>query len=178
MAKRIPDHKAHLSLAVAFRAARARFDDFANTIWRRFPKAHRISRQIDKLNNQMGELQHQLDCEYHRVTMEGEFNKAGHVYYMDPEKTLIRDLSDWIFPLEYANPRFREPEKGELFIGIYREVGRVRPILLWVDPSVDLYYDVGQREHVKPPSYYLRIDAQGQAAANLGVTQLTFEGIA
>ncbi len=178
MAKRIPDHKAHLSLAVAFRAVRLRFDDFANTIWRRFPKAHRISRQIDKLNKQMGELQHQLDCEYHRVTMEGEFNKAGHVYYMDPEKRLHADLAEWVHSLECCNPRFREPVKGELVLGLYRDDSQIRPILLWADPSVDLYYDVGHREHVKPPSYYMRIDAQGQAAANLGVTQLTFEGIA
>ena len=177
MAKRIPDHKAHLPLAAAFHAVRRRFDDFANTIWRRFPKAHRISQQIDKLNKQMGELQHQLDCEYHRVTMEGEFNKAGHVYYMDPERTLIRDLTEWIFSME-SGSRFRRPLKGELLIGFYREVGCVHPILLWADPINDLFYDVGLRKHVPPPTYYLRIEDQNEAAANLGVTQLTFEGIA
>jgi len=178
MAKRPPDHKAHLTLAEGFYAVRRRFDDFATTIWRRFPKAHRISRQIDKLNKQMGELQHQLDCEYHRVTMEGEFNRAGHVYYMDPEKTLIRDLSDSIFSVESGGQRFRNPLKGELIIGIYRESGRVRPILLWADPRNDLFYDLGLRQHVPPPTYYLRIDDQNEAAANLGTKQLTFEGMA
>jgi len=178
MPNRLPDHKAHLALAEGFYAVRRRFDDFANTIWRRFPKAHRISRQIDKLNKQMGELQHQLDCEYHRVTLEGEFNKAGHVYYMDPQKTLIRDLSDWIFSLEPGVPRFRKPLKGELLLGIYRESCRVRPILLWADPGSDLFYDVGLRQYVEAPSYYLLIDEQNEAAANLGTKQLTFEGIA
>ncbi len=178
MTKRLPDHKGHLPLASAFQAVRRQFDEFANTIWRQFPKAHRISRQVDKLNNQMGELQHQLDCEYHRVTMEGEFNKAGHVYYMDPEKRLHADLTKWVHSLECRHPRFREPVKGELVLGLYRDDSQISPILLWADPNVDLFYDVGLRQHVKPPMYYLRIDAQGQAAANLGVTQLTFEGIA
>jgi len=178
MARRIPDHKAHISLADGFHAMRRRFDDFSHTIWKCFPKSHRISRQVDKINKEVGNLQNMLDCEYHRVTMEGEFNKAGHVYFNDFGKKLTRDLADWLFPLEFAHHRFRAPAKGELFIGLYRDGSGVRPILLWSDPLCDLFYDVGLRQHVKPPTYYLRIDDQNEAAANLGIRQLTFEGMA
>jgi|GEM_PF-2665958 len=173
----VPDHKGHLTLVHVYRAARRQIDEFACTIWRQFPKTHRVSRQADKISKAVAELQNLLDCEYHRVTSEAQFKKAGHIYYNDPERLFHVELLKWVHSLEYGHPRYRDPEKGELVLGLYRDEDSVSPILLWADPNIDLFYDVGLRQHVKPPKFYLRIDAQGQAAANLGIKQLTFEGM-
>ena len=175
MKTRIPNHKDHLKLAAGFHTLQRQFLDFAHTIWAAFPKAHRISLQVDKLNKQMAELKHRLDGEYHRVTSDAEFNQSGHIYYNDRGGPLSAALTKWIYGLDYNDPKFREPESGELVIGIYRNGNELSPVLLWADPKVDLFYDVGQRQHVKPPKYYLRIDQQNQAAAALGLKQPTPE---
>lgn len=73
------------------------------------------------------------------------------------------DVSAVIHCLDYDHPTFREPEKGELILGLYREDdGMAAPILLWADPNVDLFWDVGLRRHVKPPAWYVRIGCQPQ----------------
>ncbi len=75
----------------------------------------------------------------------------------------LPDLSPVYHCLLYDHPTFREPVKGELILGIYREEdGAPCPILLWVDPHVDLFWDVGLRRHVKPPRYYIQIKCQPQ----------------
>jgi len=71
------------------------------------------------------------------------------------------DLLPVFHCLDYGHPTFREPLPGELILGIYRENdGEPCPILLWVDPKVDLFWDVGLRQHVKPPRFYIQIKCQ------------------
>ena len=72
----------------------------------------------------------------------------------------IPDLSPIYHCLECSHATFREPVPGELILGIYRESGKPCPILLWVDPNQDRFWDVGLRRHVKPPSYYIEIKRQ------------------
>lgn len=73
----------------------------------------------------------------------------------------LPDLSPVFHSLEPDDPSFREPVDGELVLGIYRQDdGTPWPILLWADPNVDLFWDVGLREHVKPPGYYIQIKCQ------------------
>lgn len=79
------------------------------------------------------------------------------------------DMSAVIYCLESDHPMFREPEKGELIVGLYRkDDGMAAPILLWADPNVDLFWDVGLRQHVKPPAWYVRIGCQPQIDAETG----------
>ena len=79
------------------------------------------------------------------------------------------NVSPAIHSLESGHPTFREPEKGELIVGLYREDdGTAAPILLWADPNVDLFWDVARREHVKPSGWYLRIGCQPQLDAETG----------
>ncbi len=171
MKTKTPSHQDHLNLAARFHALQRQFFDFARSIRGRYPRAHRISLQIDKLQKAIGELKHRLDIEYHRVTSDAEFSRTGHIYYNDRDRPVSALLAERIHCLDCGDPTFREPEKGELIIGIYRTDGALFPILLWADPKVDWFYDVGLRQHVKPPKYYLRIEAQNQAAAALGLQQ-------
>ena len=68
-----------------------------------------------------------------------------------------------VYSLECGEPNFREPEKGEWVVGLYREDdGTPVPLLLWADPNVDLFWDVARREHVKPPKLYVRLAEQPQ----------------
>ena len=70
-------------------------------------------------------------------------------------------LAPPIYSLECGDPNFREPEDGELIVGLYRENdGTPVPLLLWADPNVDLLWDVARRQHVKPPRLYLQLSEQ------------------
>lgn len=70
-------------------------------------------------------------------------------------------LAPPLYSLECGEPNFREPEDGELIVGLYREDdGTPVPLLLWADPNVDLFWDVARREHVKPPRLYLQLSEQ------------------
>lgn len=72
-------------------------------------------------------------------------------------------LAPPVYSLECGEPNFREPEKGEWIVGLYREDdGTPVPLLLWADPKVDLFWDVSLREHVMPPRLYLKLDKQPQ----------------
>jgi len=42
------------------------------------------------------------------------------------------------------------------------------PLLLWADPNVDLFWDVGRREHVKPPRLYLKLSEQPEIDPHRG----------
>jgi hypothetical protein len=78
-------------------------------------------------------------------------------------KSDLPDLSPVYHCLDYSHPTFREPGPGELILGIYRENdGTLCPILLWADPNQDRFWDVGLREHVKPPRFYIEIKCQPQ----------------
>ena len=71
------------------------------------------------------------------------------------------DLSSVFHCLDYGHPTFREPVPGELILGIYPDDNcKPYPILLWVDPNEDRFWDVGLREHVKPPRFYIQIKCQ------------------
>ena len=79
------------------------------------------------------------------------------------------DMPAVIHCLEYDHPTFREPEKGELIVGLYRDDdGMAAPILLWADPNMDLFWDVNLRQHVRPPAWYVRIGCQPQIDAETG----------
>ena len=74
-----------------------------------------------------------------------------------------------VYSLECGEPNFREPEKGEWVVGLYREDdGTPVPLLLWADPKVDLFWDASLREHVMPPRLYLKLDKQPQIDAATG----------
>ncbi len=76
---------------------------------------------------------------------------------------MVPDLSPVLHSLEPGHARYREPENGELVLGLYREDdGSAAPILLWADPKVDLFWDVSLRQHVKAPTWYLRLACQPQ----------------
>lgn len=78
-------------------------------------------------------------------------------------------LAPPVYSLECGEPNFREPEKGEWVVGLYREDdGTPVPLLLWADPKVDLFWDVSLREHVMPPRLYLKLDKQPQIDAATG----------
>ena len=73
------------------------------------------------------------------------------------------NLAPPLYSLECGDPNFREPEDGELIVGISRDDDdTAAPLLLWADPKVDLFWDVARREHVKPPGLYLRLSEQPQ----------------
>ena len=78
-------------------------------------------------------------------------------------------LAPPVYSLECGEPNFREPEKGEWVVGLYREDdGTPVPLLLWADPKVDLFWDASLREHVMPPRLYLKLDKQPQIDADTG----------
>jgi hypothetical protein len=94
---------------------------------------------------------------------EAEVSKASTRTQAPPARPGLKppDLLPVLHCLEYSHPTFREPEKGELILGLYREDdGTAAPVLLWTDPKVDLFWDVNIRQHVKPPKWYLRLAAQ------------------
>ncbi len=65
--------------------------------------------------------------------------------------------------LEYDDPTFREPQNGELVVGLYREDdGTAAAVLLWADPRADLFRDVALGRYVRPPKFYLRLKEQPQ----------------
>ena len=69
--------------------------------------------------------------------------------------------------MEPGHPLFREPLNGECLIGLYRvSNGSMSPILLWVDPKIDLLWDPSLRHHVKPLSIYLPLQHQPQIDGN------------
>lgn len=71
------------------------------------------------------------------------------------------DLGPVVHALPYDHPRFREPENGEVVVGLYREDnGTAAPVLLWADTRADLFWDISLRQHVKPPAWYLRLACQ------------------
>ena len=44
------------------------------------------------------------------------------------------ELEPVVHALDYGHPRFREPDNGELVVGIYRgDDGAAAPLLLWMD---------------------------------------------
>ena len=77
-------------------------------------------------------------------------------------KSDLPDLSPVYHCLDYGHPTFREPLPGELILGIYPDDDKPCPILLWADPNQDRFWDVGLREHVKPPKFYIEIKSQPQ----------------
>jgi hypothetical protein len=71
--------------------------------------------------------------------------------------------------LQFGHPSFREPENDEWIIGLYRENdGTFCPILLWADPTVDLFWDPSLRNYVRPPGSYLRLTNQPQIDGRTG----------
>ena len=71
------------------------------------------------------------------------------------------DLAPMVCALPYDHPRFREPEQGEVVVGLYREDdGTAAPVLLWADTRADLFWDISLRRHVRPPAWYLRLASQ------------------
>ncbi len=95
--------------------------------------------------------------------------------YSEPRPSLRNEtrpqpqLAPPVYSLECGEPNFREPEKGEWIVGLYREDdGTPVPLLLWADPKVDLFWDVSLREHVMPPRLYLKLDKQPQIDATTG----------
>lgn len=73
----------------------------------------------------------------------------------------LPDLLPALHCLEPGQPYFREPENGELVVGLYHEDnGTAAPLLLWTDPKVDLFWDFARRHHVKPPVFYIRLTEQ------------------
>lgn len=73
----------------------------------------------------------------------------------------LPDLLPALHCLEPGQSLYREPEDGELVVGLYREDdGTAAPLLLWADPKVDLFWDFARRHHVKPPMFYIRLTEQ------------------
>ncbi len=73
----------------------------------------------------------------------------------------LPDLLPVLHCLEPGQSLYREPEDGELVVGLYREDdGTVAPLLLWADPKVDLFWDFARRQHVKTPTFYIRLTEQ------------------
>jgi hypothetical protein len=71
------------------------------------------------------------------------------------------DLAPMVCALPYDHPRFREPAKGEVVVGLYREDdGTAAPVLLWADTRADLFWDISLRSYVRPPAWYLRLTSQ------------------
>ena len=84
-------------------------------------------------------------------------------------RTKWPDVGPIVHCLNYDDPTFREPEKGEFVMGLYRaEDGRAAALLLWADPKVDLFWDVALRQHVKPPKFYMRLSEQPQIDCSAG----------
>lgn len=71
------------------------------------------------------------------------------------------DLSPIVHCLEYADPTFRDPQNGEVVVGLYREDdGTAAALLLWADTKADLFWDVAIRQRVRPPKFYMRLSEQ------------------
>ena len=71
------------------------------------------------------------------------------------------NLGPIVHCLEYTDPTFREPQNGEVVVGLYREDdGTAAALLLWADTRADLFWDVALQQRVKPPKFYLRIREQ------------------
>lgn len=81
--------------------------------------------------------------------------------HVEASRPTVPDLWPALHCLEPGNTRYRDPEDGELIVGLYREYnGSAATVLLWADPKVDLFWDVTLRQHVKAPTWYVRIDCQ------------------
>lgn len=73
------------------------------------------------------------------------------------------DLAPVVHCLEYDDPTFREPQNGEMVVGLYREDdGTAAALLLWADTRADLFRDVALGRYVRPPKFYLRLKEQPQ----------------
>lgn len=71
------------------------------------------------------------------------------------------NLEPIVHCLEYTDPTFREPQNGEVVVGLYREDdGTAAALLLWADTRADLFWDVALRQHVKPPKFFMRLREQ------------------
>ncbi len=75
-----PIHDQHLVFAQHFHELRAKLRDLRDAA-DHFPKNHRISNAFRKVRQRLDVLQHEMDNEYHAVTTNEQFGKAGHVYY-------------------------------------------------------------------------------------------------
>ena len=73
------------------------------------------------------------------------------------------DVGQIVHCLEYTDPTFRDPENGEMVVGLYREdVGTAAAVLLWADTSADLFRDASTMQYVRPPKFYMRLSVQPQ----------------
>jgi hypothetical protein len=165
------NHATGTDFETAFQLFRQQFDRLSSLIVNHYPRTHSIHLESGKLRLLLADLVGNGGPKSASETAKPAPTSQGEAGYCKAERPFYEGLPGCVHCLDYDHPKYRGPEKGEFILGLYIEEGRLCPVLLWADPAMDIFYHVGEGGYISPPRFYIRIERQGGAAENFGLTK-------